>query len=348
MAEMDRAAKNADRDVDPRAAHTHAPAMLIETVPADAIFAILLLAYLLDAGWGDPPWLYRRLPHPVALLGRGIERGELRWNRGSARFWRGLLFTLAAVILAGSLGWAVARLCQALPGGWLLEALLASTLIAFRGLHDHVRAVAEALDRGLKEARAAVARIVGRDPRRLDAPGVARAAAESLAENFSDGVVAPIFWFALLGLPGLCAYKAINTLDSMIGQRNPRYEHFGKAAARLDDALNWIPARLAGLLLLAAAAFLPEASARGAWRAARRDAGKHRSPNAGWQEAVLAGALGFALAGPRHYPDGPVADAWMGDGRAALDAADLRAALRLYLAAGALIAGLLVVGWLAL
>ena len=176
--------------------------------------------------------------------------------------------------------------------------MLASTLIAFRGLYDRVRAVAAALDQDLEKARAAVAHIVGRDPARLDAPGVARAAAESLAENFSDGVVAPMFWFALFGLPGLCAYKAVNTLDSMIGQRNPRFKRFGKAAARLDDAVNWVPARLAALLLVAAAGLLPEASAPGAWRAAWRDANQHRSPNAGWQEAALAGALGFALAGP--------------------------------------------------
>jgi adenosylcobinamide-phosphate synthase len=322
--------------------------MLIATLPDAVIFASLLLAFLLDVGFGDPPWLYRRLPHPVALLGRAIEMAESRWNRGSAPFLRGLSFVLATVAFASALGWIVERICTAFPGGWVLEAVLASTLIAFRGLHDHVRAVAEALDLGLAEARAAVAHIVGRDPARLDAPGVARAAAESLAENFSDGVVAPLFWFAILGLPGLCACKAVNTLDSMIGQRNPRYEHFGKAAARLDDAVNWVPARLAGLLLVAAAPFLPEASARGAWRAVRRDAGQHRSPNAGWQEAALAGALGFRLAGPREYPDGKVADAWMGDGRAALDAADLRAGLRLYRAAGALIAGLLAVAWLAL
>jgi adenosylcobinamide-phosphate synthase len=250
------------------------------------------------------------------------------------------------VALAGTLGWIVERICNSFPGGWILEAVLASTLIAFRGLHDHVRAVAEALDRGLADARAAVAHIVGRDPARLDAPGVARAAAESLAENFSDGVVAPLFWFALLGLPGLCAYKAINTLDSMIGQRNPRYEYFGKAAARLDDGVNWVPARLAGLILVAAARFLPEARARGAWRAIRRDADRHRSPNAGWQEAALAGALGFRLAGPRDYPDGPVEDAWMGDGHAELDAAALRASLRLYRVAGGVIAVILIIGWL--
>ncbi len=326
--------------------------MLAATLPDATIFAILLLAFLLDAGLGDPPWLYRRLPHPVALLGRVLEWGEVRWNRtglgARARFLRGLLFALAAVALASGLGWTVERLCTALPGGWVLEAALASTLIAFRGLYDHVRAVAEALDLGLAEARAAVAHIVGRDPARLDAPGVARAAAESLAENFSDGVVAPLFWFAILGLPGLCAYKAINTLDSMIGQRNPRFEHFGKAAARLDDTVNWVPARLAGLMLVAAAALLPEASARGAWRAAWRDARQHRSPNAGWQEAALAGALGFALAGPREYPDGKVADNWMGDGRVELGPADVNAALRLYLVANALAAGLLAVAWLAL
>ncbi len=338
------------RDIDPRAAHTHALGMLIDSFPNDIVFAILLLAFLLDVSFGDPAWLYRRLPHPVAWIGQLIEDGESRWNHpdlgAHARFLRGLLFVLAVVALAGILGWIVERLSAALPGGWVLEAVLASTLIAFRGLHDRVGAVAEALDRGLDEASAAVAHIVGRDPARLDAPGVARAAAESLAENFSDGVVAPLFWFALLGLPGLCAYKAINTLDSMIGQRNPRYEYFGKAAARLDDGVNWVPARLAGLLLVAAARLLPEARARDAWRAVRRDAGRHRSPNAGWQEAALAGALGFRLAGPRQYPDGPVDDAWMGDGHAELDAAALGAALRLYRVAGALIAVILMFGWL--
>ncbi|MCH7796285.1 MAG: cobalamin biosynthesis protein CobD [Proteobacteria bacterium] len=325
--------------------------MLIATLPAAIIFAILLLAFMLDAAYGDPPWLYRRVPHPVALLGRVLEAAEVRWNRpglgARARFLRGLLFVLAVVALAGGLGWAVERLCNGFLGGWVLEAVLASTLIAFRGLHDHVRAVAEALDLGLEDARAKVAHIVGRDPARLDQAGVARAATESLAENFSDGVVAPLFWFALFGLGGLCAYKAVNTLDSMIGYRNARFEAFGKAAARLDDALNWVPARLAGLLLVAAALILPKASAGRAWRTMRRDAPKHRSPNAGWQEAAMAGALGFALAGPRVYPDGPVADAWMGDGRAELGPEDLRAALRLYRVASALVAGLLAAAWVA-
>jgi adenosylcobinamide-phosphate synthase len=325
--------------------------MLSQTTANDALFAILLAAFLLDAAGGDPAWLYRRIPHPVALLGRAIEAAEARLNRPgprrAERLFRGLLFALTVVALAGALGWAVESFCNGFTGGWIVEAVLASTLIAFRGLYDGVRAVARGLRLSLEEGRLAVSHLVGRDPGSLDEAGVARAAAESLAENFSDGVVAPILWFAVLGLPGLCAYKALNTLDSMIGQRSERYEAFGKAAARLDDAANWVPARLAGLLLAAAAALLPGASAAGAWQAMWRDAARHRSPNAGWQEAPLAGALGLALAGPRRYVHGPVDDHWMGDGRAALTPADLDAALRLYLTANALLAGLLVAAWLA-
>ncbi|MFQ5775644.1 MAG: adenosylcobinamide-phosphate synthase CbiB [Kiloniellaceae bacterium] len=312
--------------------------------PAADPWLILLLALALDAAVGDPPWLYRAVPHPVALFGRLVEAGERRLNAPglarAARTLRGAALVCAVVSAAAASGWAAERALAAVPGGWIAEAALASTLIAARGLYDHVRAVADGLERGLDEARAAVARVVGRDPERLDAAGVARAAAESAAENFSDGVVAPAFWFALFGLGGLCAYKALNTLDSMLGHRSARFEAFGKAAARLDDAANWIPARLAGLILVAAAAFLPGASAGRAWRTMVRDAPRHRSPNAGWPEAALAGALGFALAGPRRYPEGPVADHWMGDGRADLDAADLRAALRLYLAASAVLAAL--------
>ncbi len=319
-------------------------------LPADP-FALLLLALAVDAVFGDPKWLYRVLPHPVAMIGKLIEAGERRLNRPDlgrvAGVLRGLLLVLLVVLASAGLGWAVEHVLLDMSGGWIAEALLASSLLAFRDLFDHVRAVRRGLEIGLEVARAKVAHIVGRDPETLDQAGVARAATESLAENFSDGVVAPVFWFALFGLGGLAAYKAVNTLDSMIGHRNARFEAFGKAAARLDDALNWVPARLAGLLLVAAASILPKASAGRAWRTMRRDAPKHRSPNAGWQEAPLAGALGFALAGPRHYPDGPVADAWMGDGRADLGPADLNAALRLYRAAGALIAGLLAVAWLA-
>lgn len=304
-------------------------------------WAILLLALLLDAAVGDPPWLYRAVPHPVALLGRLVARGEAALNdpaaSGSSRFRRGLCLSAGFVLAASGLGWALGESLSGLPGGWLAIAVLASSLFAFRGLYDHVKAVADALERGLDEARAAVGHIVGRDPASLDRPGVARAAAESLAENFSDGVVAPAFWFALLGLPGLCAYKAINTLDSMIGHHGVRYGDFGRFAARLDDLVNWLPARLAGGLFVLAAALLPGADPRSAWRAMGRDAPRHRSPSAGWQEAALAGALGFALAGPRQYGAEQIDDHWMGDGRRELDSADLRAALRLYLLAGGLI-----------
>ncbi len=303
---------------------------------------ILLVALALDAILGDPPWLYRAVPHPVALLGQVIDRADARFNREedrrSQRFQRGLLVTLAIGGGAFGLGWTFSQLFGEIGGGWLLEAILASTLIAYRSLFDHARAVAAALARGLADGRAAVAHIVGRDPESLDEPGVARAAVESLAENFSDGVAAPAFWYLLLGLPGLFAYKAINTLDSMIGHRTPRHESFGKAAARIDDAVNWIPARLSGLILVLAAVFQRDADAGRAWRTLLRDAPKHRSPNAGWQEAAVAGALGFALAGPRRYGQQTIDDAWMGDGRSALTAEDINAALALYLRAGAVLA----------
>ncbi len=303
---------------------------------------ILLVALALDAILGDPPWLYRAVPHPVALLGQVIDRADARFNREedrrSQRFQRGLLVTLAIGGGAFGLGWTLSQLFGEIGGGWLLEAILASTLIAYRSLFDHARAVAAALARGLADGQAAVAHIVGRDPESLDEPGVARAAVESLAENFSDGVAAPAFWYLLLGLPGLFAYKAINTLDSMIGHRTPRHESFGKAAARIDDAVNWIPARLSGLILVLAAVFQRDADAGRAWRTLLRDAPKHRSPNAGWQEAAVAGALGFALAGPRRYGQQTIDDAWMGDGRSALTAEDINAALALYLRAGAVLA----------
>jgi adenosylcobinamide-phosphate synthase len=318
------------------------PALLLQT---------LLLALLLDALLGDPRRLYNILPHPVALIGQLAEAGE-RWLNEpeiAARILvlRGALLAAGVTLLAALVGGLIALLLNGLPGGWVIEGLLASTLIAFRGLYDHASAVGSGLDRGLAEGRAAVAQIVGRDPESLDEAGVARAAVESVAENFSDGVVAPVFWFLLLGLPGLAAYKAINTLDSMIGHRSARYLAFGRVAARLDDLVNLLPARLAGGLVVLAAALLPGTSARGAWRSMRRDAPKHRSPNAGWQEAAFAGALGFALAGPRRYGERVVEDHWMGDGRRDLAAADIRAALKLYLVAGAVLASIVILLWLA-
>ncbi len=222
--------------------------------------------------------------------------------------------------------------------GLVALAVVAATLIASRSLYDHVRDVAVALRAsGLDGARRAVGRIVGRDPQSLDEHGVARAAIESLAENASDGVVAPVFWFAVLGLPGLVAYKAINTADSMIGHRTPRHEDFGWAAARLDDLVNLPASRLTGLLFAAAAAILPGASTDNAFAAMRRDAAKHRSPNAGWPESAMAGALGLKLNGPKTYHGVLTADAYMGDGRAEATAGDIRIALRLAVTAWAIL-----------
>lgn len=316
--------------------------------PAPAAI-IIVLALAFDAAIGDPNRLYRVIPHPVVLIGRLVEAGDRLLNRPGARrttaIVRGGALTMLVALLAAIAGWLATKVTQAIPIGWLIEAALASTLIAFRGLHDHVRVVATGLDAGIAEGRAAVAHIVGRDPDSLDEAGIARAAIESAAENFSDGVVAPVFWLAAFGLPGLAAYKAINTLDSMIGHRTERYGDFGKAAARLDDAANWLPARLAGGLFAIAALLIPNASAGRAFAIMRRDAPRHRSPNAGWPEAAMAGALGFALAGPRRYGDRTVDDHWMGDGRKDLTAADIRAALRLYLAAGCLLTAPFVI-WL--
>lgn len=250
----------------------------------------LLLAMLLDAVFGEPRILWSRWPHPAVLMGRAVGWLEARLNRGEFRHLRGVLAVVALVAGAGALGWVLA----ALPGV-VAEVVVGAVLLAQRSLADHVRAVAGALRLSLREGRRSVALIVGRDTAALDQPGVARAAIESAAENLSDGVVAPAFWMLVGGLPGILIYKAVNTADSMIGHRTPRYERFGWAAARLDDVLNLIPARLtAGLIWLTH-------PRRGVWGAIRRDARLHRSPNAGWPEAAMAQVLGIALSGPRSY-----------------------------------------------
>jgi adenosylcobinamide-phosphate synthase len=214
--------------------------------------------------------------------------------------------------------------------GFAVLAVMAASLPAQRSLHAHVQAVADGLDNGLDEGRRAVAKIVGRNPVALDEAGVARAAIESLAENFSDGVVAPIFWTALAGLTGGALYKTVNTADSMIGHKDERYAAFGWAAARLDDLVNLPASRLAALWLVLAACLARDASPWEAARAVMRDAAKHRSPNAGWPEAAMAGALGMKLAGPRVYGETLVDDAFMGDGKSGSDAADIKRALKLY------------------
>lgn len=306
---------------------------------------LALLALLIELIVGYPDRLLRAIGHPVTWMGRLIAALDRALNHESMsdakRRAAGALALVVIIGLPAIIGYLAECAILLLPLGIVLAAVLASTLIAQRSLREHVARVAAALEHdGLAAGREAVSHIVGRDPDTLDEAGVARAAIESLAENFSDGVVAPAFWLAVAGLAGGAAYKAINTADSMIGHRTPRHRAFGWAAARLDDLVNLPASRLTALLIVAAAAVSPDASAGNAWRSVRRDAPQHRSPNAGYPEAAMAGALGLALAGPRVYGGVKVEDAIMGDGRRAATAADIRAALRLYRRADAMLIAL--------
>ena len=299
---------------------------------------VVVMALAIDALIGDPDWLWRRIPHPVVLIGRFIDLLDRTLNReswsGSTRRLAGAAAVFLLVALSASAGLlAEAVLQQSLIGNVVLG-LIASTLIAQRSLYQHVARVRAALtDAGLAEGRRAVSMIVGRDPDQLDEAGVCRAAIESCAENFADGVVAPVFWLALLGLPGLIAYKAINTADSMIGHLDTRYGSFGWAAARLDDLVNLIPARLSGLLVAAVAPVVRGTTAT-ALKVMWRDASKHRSPNAGWPESAMAGALGLALAGPRRYGERIVDDAFLNaEARKGATPNDIGRALDLLIAA---------------
>ncbi len=307
---------------------------------------LLVLALILEAVIGTAPALFRNIPHPIAALGQLIALFDERLNRESrseaARLIRGLVVVVVVILVAITAAWVVLFLAGALPFGWVLEVLAIAVLVAQRGLFDHVKAVRQALGEGGVEAgRQAVRHIVGRDPESLDEHGVARAAIESCAENFNDGVVAPVFWYILLGLPGLMIYKAVNTMDSMIGHTSARYRAFGMAAAKLDDALSYIPARISAALIAMAALFVPTADAKGAIAVIKRDAAKHRSPNAGWPEAAMAGALDLALAGPRRYGDEAANDPWIGDGRAQANRQDIRRALYLYAVSCLINAGLI-------
>ena len=307
--------------------------------------ALTLSALLFEIVIGYPDRLLRLIGHPVSWIGALIGALDRGLNRDSAtpakRRMAGTITVLVLVAAVGTIAFLLERGLLRLPFGSIAAALLASTLLAQRSLHEHVARVAAALETaGLAAGRQAVSHIVGRDAEPLDQAGVARAAIESLAENFSDGVVAPALWMAIAGLPGGAVYKAINTADSMIGFRTPRHAAFGWAAARLDDLVNLPASRLSALLIIAAAGITKKASPAGAWRAVRRHAHRHRSPNAGYPEAAMAGALGLMLAGPRVYGGVQVDDAMMGDGRRAADAADIRAALKLYRHADAILIGL--------
>ncbi len=322
---------------------------MVESWSAHAPFhplLLLLAALALEPVLGEARGPLARLPHPVRLIGLVVGRLDGKLNRpdrsDTERRGRGILLVAFTCALSAAAGAGMTWLSRNAPVGWLLELAVMIALLAQRSLFRHVHGVGEALRHGGIEAgRAQVAHIVGRDVRQLDEHGVARAAIESCAENFSDAVVAPAFWYILLGLPGMLVYKAVNTMDSMIGYRSPGYRAFGWAAARLDDVANLVPARLAGLYLACAAIVLPGADARRGLRTMLGDAGKHRSPNAGWPEAAVAGALGLSLGGPRRYPGIVVDDPWIGAGTARATPGDITRALTLF-AGGCVINGVMV------
>jgi len=293
---------------------------------------LLLAALVIDAVVGDPPLLWRTIPHPVMIIGRTIGFLDAKLNRPQRspldRRLRGAVAALTLAGIAVGLGWGMTVLRQETEWGWGLEIVLIWTLIAQKSLFQHVAAVADGLKRGgLAGGRWAVARIVGRDPESLDEHGVARAAIERCAENFADGVVAPVFWYLVAGFPGLLLYKTANTMDSMIGHLDDKHRDFGLVAARLDDLLNLIPARLAALQLVLATLFLPGGHPFLAWRVMWRDHRHHRSPNSGWPEAAMAGGLDLALAGPRRYPGYVAQEKWIGSGRARAGIGDIHRAL---------------------
>jgi adenosylcobinamide-phosphate synthase len=263
----------------------------------------LVLAMVLDAIFGEPKWLWDRVPHPAIVMGRVVVKLDAALNnktRGAG--------VLAVVVMVGA-ALVVGLIMAALPGIWA-EVIVGAMLLAQRSLVQHVQRVADALRLSVSDGRGAVAMIVGRDVRGMDGPAVARGAIESAAENLSDGVIAPVFWFAVAGLPGLLVYKIVNTADSMIGYRTEKYEAFGWAAAKFDDVLNWIPARLTAVLIWSVA------EQKASWRDIIDDAALHRSPNAGWPEAAMAPALGVSLSGPRSYDGTHEAFPWVNpDGR---------------------------------
>jgi adenosylcobinamide-phosphate synthase len=307
----------------------------LKLIFADRVL-ILIAAFCIEAVLAYPAIVFGAIGHPVSWIGALISALESRLNRvdfsDALRRAAGMATVLLLVAIGLGVGLALEMATRAVPVlGFVLAVLIVAILIAAGSLDQHVRAVASALrSGGLAGGRQSIAKIVGRDPDALDEAAVCRAAIESLAENASDGVTAPALWYLVGGLPGMIAYKAINTADSMIGHMSERYRAFGWAAAKLDDLVNWPAARLTGVMFIAAAAAVPGASAASAWQAFRRDARLHRSPNAGWPEAAMAGALGLRLAGPRVYDGAIVNDHWMGDGRAEATVQDIDRALAIY------------------
>jgi len=300
---------------------------------------MLALALILDAVFGEPDWLWRRISHPAVLMGRAVTWTDETLNTEDWRYLRGICAVLILIAMA---------LVISLPLSWsgfhgVFEILGVAILIAQRSLSQHVVAVADGLKISLVEARNRVSLIVGRDPATLDENGVARAAIESAAENWSDGVIAPAFWFLVAGLPGIIIYKMINTADSMIGHRSEKYLQFGWAAARLDDIMNLIPARLSGLLICLIG------GRRKALKVMWRDARKHKSPNAGWPESALAATLGIAVAGPRTYGGVTTDDPYLNEsGRHDLTEVDVRDAMTTLWVAWVVLLLFAFVGWIIL
>jgi adenosylcobinamide-phosphate synthase len=314
---------------------------------------ILIAACGIEAVLAYPALVFGAIGHPVSWIGALISRLESRLNRpdysAAMRRAAGVMTVLLLIAVSLGVGLALEIAVRSVPIlGFILAVVIVAALIAAGSLDQHVRAVAAALrNDGLAGGRQRIAKIVGRDPEALDQAAICRAAIESLAENASDGVTAPALWYLVGSLPGMIAYKAINTADSMIGHMSERYRAFGWGAAKLDDLVNWPASRLTGLMFIAAASVVPGASASSAWQALCRDARQHRSPNAGWPEAAMAGALGLRLAGPRVYDGVLVQDHWMGDGRTEATPEDIGRALTIYRTA---FAGTLLIvaaiGWL--
>ncbi len=282
---------------------------------------MVLLALVLDFFMGEPKKIWDRLPHPITLMGQLVNWLDETLNKGSQRRTKGF-FTVVVLVLIAFIPGLIFEKLNNIPvlgvGINVIEIIIAAILIAYRSLIDHVNDVATALQTDLQQGRNAVSLIVGRDTRQMTGSDVSRATIESAAENFSDGVVAPVFWFLILGLPGILIYKMINTADSMIGYQNQKYANFGFAAAKLDDVLNWLPARISAVIICSVHFH------RLAFDVVFKDADLHRSPNAGWPESAMAGVLDVALAGPRSY-DGQMSDDLFINSRGALDlgAADI-------------------------
>lgn len=296
-------------------------------------FALAALVLAVEMFVGYPPILFAAIGHPAQWIGRvityldeGLNDAEVTANQNRLNGVFAMALLCAAV---GIPAWIVTTLLSHISYGWVINVALATAFIAQKSLRDHVAAVDRALGDSVAEARQAVAKIVGRDPSSLDENGIAKAALESLAENTADGITAPIFWYALLGLPGLVIYKVINTADSMIGHKSEKHLNFGWAAAKLDDLINLPASRLTGLMFAAAALLTSKQAAETALKTMWHDAGKHQSPNAGWPEASMAGALGVRFGGPRQYEGETVELSYMGDGRN-VEKQDIAKGLALY------------------